>query len=346
MVDLTHPRIESVRRRFAVALAVVFAALLLLPGPCAAKERERPLILLVNSYHPNSPWFIRYFKAFADEIGDAANIVIYHMDTKHVPETAFEQRAVRALELLDRTHPDVVVLGDDNAIKYIGKAVLSRGYPLVYLGVNKNPRVYIGQNSLATGVLERPLVKRSLLYLREIMGADLQRCLLILEDSATARVLSESVFNGKPSATFGGISVDMVMTNEWTKWQAEISGAKTNGYDAIMVGLYQRLRDERMNLISGDDAIKWTSANSPLPLFGLWDQNIGPGMAVGGLVLSPIPQGWMAGRLVKDILAGDSPEDLLPVVADQGRFLFSRSGLKRWNLTLPESIERESEFVD
>lgn len=307
---------------------------------------ETDTILLINSYHRNYDWVTLYTKAFTEEIGGTADIISFDMDTKRLPDDIFAERARLALAFLDETRPDIVVTGDDNALKHLGPAIIERGYPLVYLGINNNPRFYIGSTHRATGVLERPLLKRSIVFLHEIFGDRLARCLVLFDVGITSDVIMYTMFKGGDTVSFGGIDVDLKRTNDWKQWQETVLNARRDGYDAIILGLYQRLKDEAGNAVTEDDVIRWTCANAPVPPFGFWANNVGPDRAVGGLVLSPIPQGRIAAGMVRSVLVGEPIGNIQPIKAEQGEFLFSRKGLEKWDITLPESIRRKARLLD
>jgi hypothetical protein len=86
--------------------------------------------------------------------------------------------------------------------------------------------------------------------------------------------------------------------------------------------------------------------NIPVPPFGFWDFSVGPDKTVGGFVLFGRSQGEAAGKIALKILSGKSPDNIRPVVGDMGRFLFSKSQLKKWGLSLPDDIAKVAEYVE
>ncbi|RMF13174.1 MAG: hypothetical protein D6758_13645, partial [Gammaproteobacteria bacterium] len=98
--------------------------------------------------------------------------------------------------------------------------------------------------------------------------------------------------------------------------------------------------------VGAQTVLDWTSANTPLPLFAFWDFAVGPGKAVGGLVLFGKEQGVLAGRLADLILHGAQPSTLAPITAKNGRYLYSQNELKRWKLEVPTFIRYQSDFIN
>lgn len=328
--------------RFNLLQIIVICFLLIQPSHAHAEKT----VLLINSYHTAYNWVLRYSTAFAEEVGDAATVYTYDMDTKRLPDAMFNERARSALAGIDRLKPDVIVTGDDNALSLLGQDITNRGYPLVYLGINNNPREYLKDTSKATGVLERPLLKRSLIFLREIIGKEFDRCLVLFDVSTTSSVIRTTVFKNKGHIVVGDIEVSLRRTNDWTEWRNIVLKAKQEGYDAIILGLYHRLKNDAGEVVPSGEVLRWTSANTPIPPFGFWANNIGFDRAVGGLVLAPEPQGRTAADMVKKILNGAEINTILPVIAEQGQFLFSQIGLERWDIDLPEGIREQAQFID
>ena len=88
--------------------------------------------------------------------------------------------------------------------------------------------------------------------------------------------------------------------------------------------------------MSEQTVLEWTSANSPVPVFCFWEFTVGKGMAIGGLVLDGHDQGMQAASLVNTILAGTLPRKISPRAALRGEYVFSKSELARWQLTVPD----------
>lgn len=325
----------------AIAIAAL-SGLFAFPRPSAA---ETALVMVVNSYDIGHSWVRAHNDALRERLASRARIDGFDMDTKRIPPEAYRDAAERAWQAIEAAKPDVVVLTDDNAVRLLGPRVMRKGIPLVFLGVNQNPRTYLGGMEGATGVLERPLYKRSLIFLREIMGPKLKRSLILFDSGATSQVIMNTVFKDKTSLKLGGTSADVRQVGTFAEWQQAVLSAGERGYNAIFAGLYHSLTDDQGMHVPGDTVITWTSANASVPVFGYWDFSVGPDRAVGGLVNSGRPQGEAAAELVLRILDGEPAGSLYPVTPKDGQFLFSRSGLRRWNIHLPDSITRAAEPV-
>jgi ABC-type uncharacterized transport system substrate-binding protein len=324
---------------------LLWTILLFLPVPVHAETRHK--VLLVNSYQQDYIWVHRHNEALRRGLAPNVDLTVFDMDTKRLPVEKHPERVRLALKIFADVKPELVILSDDNALKYLGKAITSQGTPVVYLGINANPREYFpSDTALATGVLERPLLKRSIAFIKEIMGNDFRRCLVLFDDSNTSQVIFHEVFNDKNEHTILGVQTDVLLTNEWSRWIDSVANAESNGYDAVITGLFYTLRDEDGAILNGDEALHRTTAACKVPIFGFWDNSIGPNATIGGLVLAAAPQGRLAASIVMRILNGTPAAEIPPCTAEQGVFLFSRSGLDKWGLKLTKRIAEEARFTD
>lgn len=304
---------------------------------------EKARVMVINSYHAEYPWVIAHNRVLTSELGDVAVLSYSYLDSKRLPQEQARQKADRVYQLFLEDRPDLVVIADDFALKTLGTSIMAKGVPVIFLGINNNPREYIGNMTLATGVLERPLLKRSVVYIQDIFDGKMKKCLILFDDGITALTILDQIFNGTSSLTFNWTTVDIELVRRYATWKQLVLTSKERGYDALILGLYHTIKDNSGNHIPDMQIADWTSANSPLPVFAFWDFAVGKDKAIGGLILSGEPQGIEAARLVKRVLKGESPQSIPPVTAEHGRFIFSRSELKRWNIQLPKYFEQPNE---
>jgi hypothetical protein len=329
-------------------LIVVFSRLLILfflffSPWCLAQERAS--VLVIESYHSDYQWDEGYTRAIRDVLSDTADVDFFQMDTKRRPPSEYPQHADLAWQTYLRILPDLVILGDDNALKYLGPRFAETGTPLVYLGINNNPRNYFSTlpNNM-TGVLERPLLNRSIIYMQQVLAGKLSKVLVLFDDGTTARAVIDDQFKGDSHRNVGAIEVEIRSVGRWNEWQELIHEAPQQGYDAIVVGLYQTLTTADGQHMPDEQIIRWSSANTKLPLFAFWSFAVGADMALGGLVLDGYSQGRAAAAIALKVLAGEKISPI-PSSSGQGVFVFSRAQLLKWSVVLPHGIAEQSIFV-
>lgn len=304
-------------------------------------------ILVIESYHAEHPWDASYRSGIEKTLGSDYDLHYFEMNTKRVPASQYPNRARMAWELYQKTRPVLVILGDDNALKYLGPRFVQTDTPVVYLGINRNPRDYnmVGHHNI-TGILERPLMKRSIALIRQITQAKAKKVLILFDSGTTSKTSVVEVFGGKTSISLIGIQMDLKLIGKLSQWKKSVLNAQKEGYDALFVGLYHTITDHTGKHVPDEKILKWTSKNTPVPPFCFWDFAVGPEKTAGGLVLFGQPQGEEAGKLARQILSGKSPGKIKPVTAQRGRLLFSKSQLKKWGLTLPGPVAAKAHYTE
>ncbi|GAD00431.1 ABC transporter substrate-binding protein [Agarivorans albus] len=333
-------------RQLVSILGRFFCVFLLLLAPAGALAKQK--ILVIESYHQEYAWDKSYIEGLESVLGEHYQLTYFQMDTKRLPVTRHRSRGELAWQRYLDVKPDLVILGDDNALKYLGSRFAKTLVPVVYLGINNNPRRYhVHQRHNITGVLERPLIKRSISSIKPLFPNGLNRMLILFDDGTTAKTVLQEMFGGDTQLRVSGVDVELRLISRWDTWQQAVITAKDEGFDAIAFGLYHTLRDERNKYVDANEVLKWSSQHTPLPPFGFWDFAVGKDKTIGGLVLFGYEQGRIAGELAHTILTTDvEPHTLGPKTAEKGRYLFSRSELERHQMSLPRKMANKANFVE
>ena len=325
-------------RLLLAVLAVLFTATAVLAA--------RPGVLVIESYQSQNPWDSSYLEGLRTELGDRVRLATFAMDTKRLPASVHPRQAEKAWQSYLQTKPDLVILGDDNALKYLGPKLLDQKVPVVYLGINGNPDDYVPAGHNLTGILERPLFDFSVRTIEQILQPAPKKVLVLFDGGTTSRASVAEAFKGQSSQLISNTLVDLKLISTWEEWQRTVREAKQQGYDAIVVGLYHTLVDRQGKNVPADQVLAWTSANTPLPPFSFWDFSIGPEATIGGFVLSGREQGKAAAALVQKVLAGTPPAQIPPKAGENGKFAFSHHQLQKWGLQVPEQISTRADWTD
>lgn len=323
------------------ALCVLLFCCVTTLSPLLAAE-----ILVVESYEPSHPWDASYLQALKQRLEPRHHLTFRYLDTKRIPRELFDIEAEKIWQYYQQSKPDLVVIGDDNAITLLARRIAGNGTPVVYLGMNDNPR----RNNLyglpnLTGVLERPLMKRNIREMAEMIPA--ARKALVLFDSSDVSVTAvEEEFRNQTELKLGNLTVEIKLLGSYSLWQEAVTQANRDGTDMIFVGLYHTLHDDQGQYVLPETVIGWTGRQAQKPLFGFWDFSIGEGKAIGGLVLSGAEQGDVAADQVLAILDSGRPaQSLAPRTAERGEYVFSRSALRSSSLQLPQKIRDKTRWL-
>jgi len=325
-------------------IAIIFA--FALSVACVSfKVSAKQTILVIESYHSEFTWDKSYIRGLQSIFKDNYNIVYFQMDTKRKPVQQHQKQADLAWLQYQSLQPDLVILGDDNALKYLGKKLSTTKTPTVFLGINNNPRDYKVRNSKnITGVLERPLIKRSI---SKISHGNAQKVLLLFDNSHTSQTILEENFSNNKQITISNIQVDIQLTSDFNQWKEQVMSSEGKHYDMLFIGLYHTIYDENGRHIPAPEVLDWTVKNTNIPPFAFWDFSVGKDKAIGGLVLFGFEQGKLAAQMAERILETGMPAyQLRPQTAVKGKFLFSNEQLKKFSFTLPEPINSKASFIE
>jgi hypothetical protein len=191
-------------------------------------------ILVIQSYSSDYDWDRGYIKALKETVYKGNEFLFFEMNTKNLPISEHKKMADKAYQKFLDERPDIVVLGDDAALKMLGPKIVSFGIPVVYLGINNNPRNYFEKFPCnLTGVLERPLFKRSLVFAKEFI-LEAENVLILFDRDITAEIVKEEYFYGKDTLRIEGMDVDIILVDTFENWKKIVDESK-NKYNFMIL---------------------------------------------------------------------------------------------------------------
>lgn len=306
---------------------------------------EQKKVLVIESYHPSLAWTLECEKSIQSTLGSYAELTFYPMDTKRIPETEFFSRADQAWSIYLDQKPDLVMLSDDNALRLLGHRFGETKTPVVYFGINNNPRNYFDkmpQN--ITGILEHMPVIPLLRYLKQIMP-NAKNALILVDNSLTAQAVINSVFQGQDTLDIMGFHVIYRKADHWNAWQDTVK-TMANTQDILLSPIFHSVRQKDGNHVSIHELISWTSAHCPVPLFTNQDYTISDDGATGAYVIQGESHARQAAEMARAILVdGKQPNQVSPKSDRKGVLFFNTKQLERFHLTLPAEISRNARFL-
>jgi len=308
----------------------------------SAEGHGRDTVLVIHSYDLDLEWTNQCNRGIVGVLADRYNLEYVYLDTKRIPESEFRRRADEALETFRRIEPDVVMLGDDNALRLLGPAISETGRPVVYFGINGNPRIYFDRMPAnVIGILERIPLFPWIRYLQGIVP-DTKRVLVLMDESPTSAGLVEVTFAGRKSVEFDGCIVSYETTSSWARWQRIVLGPER--YDLILIPVFHALKREDNTHVAYEEVVGWTSEHSAVPVFATQDYAVGDDGVVGAYTIFGEEHGRTAALMVKGILEGGDMLELSVVADQKGLFYFNKKQLDRFGLILPEEVRSQAVF--
>ncbi|MBW8190249.1 ABC transporter substrate-binding protein [Neiella marina] len=302
-------------------------------------------VVVVSSYHHANSWTNKCLTGIYGVLSPDYQLATFYLDTKRLPKAQHQQQALKALDFIEQQQPKLVMLGDDNAIRLLEPTLIARNIPVVYYGLNNNPReVFDDSRQLllhSVGVLERRQLEPVARLIQSIVPATNNRILIIMDNSATTEANLNYVYGGKQQITWGTMRVDIKVFDRYQDWQVAVKHAPEQ-YDAIIVQNYFTLKGKDARVIPENEVIRWMSQHSKVPVFSSSIASVGPGKLVGAIAINSENHGATAALMAKQILNGETPPPYKN--SELTEYYFSKAELDRYQLSLPPALAKKASF--
>ncbi|MGF1719336.1 hypothetical protein L4D20_04730 [Vibrio kyushuensis] len=296
-------------------------------------------VLVIESYHSEYDWDKSYIQGLESSLSSDVELATFQMDTKRIPENEYEKMADEAYQYYQKVRPSIVVLGDDNALRYMYPKLYDEPISIVFLGVNSNPRSLLNKYQGAasvTGVLEQPLFVKTMADIGSMIADDKRKIRIMFDSGITSQIAIDYMKTQTQSISNNlNIEIELLALETLEQWHHSVENSAREEVSAIVVGLYHTIVDKQGSSVLADEVLRWTNQHSTVPLFGFWDFSIGGGKAAGGVVLFGELQGQQAGELVMRILGGELASMIPIQIGRKGRAVYHPAEMKRWGLTPP-----------
>ncbi|MBF0417097.1 MAG: hypothetical protein HQL86_02475 [Magnetococcales bacterium] len=344
--------------RRAMLLSVLFLLCLLLGGNLLlASGKQR--ILIVSSYHRDYLWSqdtqrgvnhalleLRYFdrqeqveRFIRDDQVETSRVVLRKlwMDTKRksTPEE-MEESARRVFEEVHAFAPDLLILGDDNAVRLIGSHYLDTPIPVVFWGVNMSPLKYGLVDSIerpghnVTGVYQPGYLREGLAFLRRLVPG-IRTLGVLADDSENSQAKIKELQRLEEAGKLPVKVLRTVVTNDESTWK---SGAWELGktVDAIYLTNHSTIRDAEGRLVDQLALGAWYLRHIVKPDIGDAKPFVEEGVLCGADD-SGYKQGYEAVRMAHRILAeGEHPSTMPPVAPSRGALIVNQTRARQLRL--------------
>lgn len=290
--------------RPAAALAVVLA---LAAGSAGAQPGKK--VLFVDSYHQGYEW--------SDGVEDGAAKVLrpagvtlefVRMDTKrHGDEKWKRQAGLDARAAIERVKPDLVIVSDDNAVRYVLQEFYKdAALPFVFCGVNWDAKAYGLPYRNTTGMIEVALTTQLLERLKEYAKG--RRIGFLTADTETERA-DQRAYRETLRIPFTAERLVKTLAG-WKAAFQELQGQ----VDLLLLGNNAGISDW-----NEAEARAFAEAHSRIPSGAIYDWMMPYAML--GLTKLPAEQGIFAGKAALAILKGAAPASI-PVTTNKEGQIF------------------------
>ncbi len=283
--------------------------------------------LYISSYHQGYEWNDGIERGMESVLQQQCELQHFYMDTKRHPEPEWaEKKAREALALIKRYKPDVLLVADDNASRFLVMPYLrDADLPVVFGGLNWTVGEYGYPYRNATGMVEVAPILPLLKQLRRILPS-VHRALFLSSDVATER---KDFLHYQQLFSKNDVALTASLVSNFAEWkQAYLYGQE---FDFILLNNNAGIRDWQR-----EDAIRFVLENGRVLSVTNYDWMV-PYVAFA-IIKVPQEQGeWMA-RVALSILRGVSPEDIPIIPNRRWEAWLNSTVVQRLRIELPHSL--------
>lgn len=307
-------------------LGIAAAAGLLIQGHALAAN-----CVYINAYHPGYAWSDRIQQQFQAKAYPLCHTKVYYLDAKHNNDEQLHAKGKEIASLIQLAKPDIVIAADDAASAYVVAPFLrNTSIPVVYVGINWDPRPYGYPMDNATGMTEIWPVQHVLTLLKKITNG-LRKITIV---SALNPLEQTDANHIQTIANKQHIQSDVHLVKTFAQWKQAILNSQES--DAIYLGTDQGIKDW-----DKESAIQWLIQHNKRFTFAAYDFMSPYAM----LTYSKQPEefGSWAARLAEAILVDHYQPWQIPIVPNHHfTSLYNASLLSSANYQLPAYIQRAS----
>ncbi|SCA63786.1 Uncharacterized protein SCG7109_BD_00050 [Chlamydiales bacterium SCGC AG-110-M15] len=281
---------------------------------------------------------------------DRAIIQKEWMDTKKKNSFTQIAKSTHDISLKIRNFmPDILLLGDDNAARYIGAEFLDTDMDIVFWGINGLPLKYGFLDSLEnpghniTGVWQSGYHKESLELLKALVP-EATTYGIVSCDSETTRPKIKQL---KALESLGDSPLSLngvVQTNSFSQFKKEVL-ALAETVDAFFVLNHDTLMNDEGKHVPMLEVGNWYLSNIRIPETSHEGQFVKEGMLCTAND-SGYNQGFEAARIALDILGGNAKAKNTPVITPKrGPFMVNTQRAKSLDISLVDNMDIIEELV-
>jgi len=291
--------------------------------------------LYVSSYHRGYAWSDGVEQGLRKVLTGHCEIRQIDMDTKRNKSTEFKQSAAIAVKReIESWQPDVVIVSDDNAAKYVVKQYYrDADTPFVFSGVNWTVKEYGFPYDNVTGIIEVAPLEAMLNHAIKYSGEG-KKAIYLGADTLTEKKNLDRVAGASKKL---GIELEGILVSDASEWKAQYRAAQEA--DFIVMGSYSGISDWNKTELAAfavEHAKKLTVTSHDWMM---------PFSTIG---FTKIPQehGEWAAQTAIEILKGKSPREI-PIVANRDWDLWLNAAhLESTRVKLPRKFLRKAKKVN
>ena len=317
-------------------LYLVSMLFIFVPLDVYSKSETIKKVLYVNSYHSGFSWSDIISKTIEKTLKGSdlkIDLKIIEMNTKLNKSEKFKIKAgLKVKRLIESFKPDVVIISDDNAAKYlIVPYYLNSSLPFVFCGINGSAKVYNFAKKNVTGMLEVTLMPQLIDVIKKYTKGN--RIVYFNDDSFTSR---------KQVLTFEK-SIKMKIKTYFIKSKKELERHFLKAQkeaDILILGGFSSLEET----ISKEYLKQYIVKNTIIPSIAWY--KVASEFSLLTFSNKAEEQGEWAAQRALDILKGKKISEIKIVKNKKAKIYINVTLMKKLKIVLPLSLLENASIVN
>jgi ABC-type uncharacterized transport system substrate-binding protein len=319
-------------QKILIVASSLFLSMLVVPSTASSGANR---CLYVSSYHRGYAWSDGVEQGLRKVLTGHCEIRQIDMDTKRNKSAEFKQSAAAAVKReIESWKPDVVIVSDDNAAKYVVKEYYrDADTPFVFSGVNWTVKEYGFPYSNVTGIIEVAPLEAMLSHAVKYSGGA-KNAIYLGADTLTEKKNLDRVASASNKL---GIELRGILVSDASEWKSQYQAAQEA--DFIVMGSYSG--------ISGWDKVELSAfAVEHARKLTVTSHDWMMPFSTIGFTKIPQEHGEWAAHTAIEILKGKSPGEI-PIVANRDWDLWLNAAhLDSTRIKLPRKFLRKAKKVN
>lgn len=291
--------------------------------------------LYISSYHKGYEWSDGIERGLLSELNGNCEFKQFDMDTKRNDSEEFKkQSALQAKELIESFKPDVVILSDDNAVKYLLVPYYKDSpIPFVFCGVNWSAEKYGLPFKNVTGMIEVALINAQINVAKSILP-EMKKVFYLDSDNETGK---SNITYYKKYFEDKGYAFTSQLVKTFDEWKsAFLTGQE---YDVVVLTNNSGIKEW-----NNDEAKKFAIEKSKK--YSMTENDWMMPYTLIGMTKVPEEQGMWSGKTAINILKGANPGNIKFVENHKSNVFINKTLQQKLKITLPKSVLSVAKSVE
>jgi ABC-type uncharacterized transport system substrate-binding protein len=313
----------------------VVLALLSVSVLISANDAFAAKCLYISSYHKGYEWSDGIERGLLSELEGKCEFKQFDMDTKrNDSEELKKESALQAKKLIESFQPDVVIVSDDNAVKYLVEPYYKdSSLPFVFCGVNWSGEKYGLPYKNVTGMVEVALISAQINVIKTVLP-EANKVFYLDSDNETGQ---KNVIYYKKYFEEKGYQFTSQLVKTFDEWKSGfITGQE---YDVVVLTNNSGIKEW-----NNDEAKKFAQVNTKK--YSLTENDWMMPYTLIGMTKVPEEQGMWSGKTAVSILGGADPGKIKIVENNKSNIFINKALKEKLNFSIPVSLVNTAKIVE